>query len=1146
MAQTADAALVVSLEARVDAFEKAFNRAGDIADRKFSQIEKRTKEAGERMREQIGSSVEGVNKIFETIGIGLGLNELKEMADAFSNLKARIDAAAGSQEKGAEIMERLGQVARRTYSSLDDTADAYLRNTRVLSGLGYSTETQLKYQEALNDALVLSGTRGDKAAEVQEALTKALADGGVTTKQLNILFENGGRVAQVLADGLGVSIIQLKKMGDEGKITSNVILQSLVGSLTKLRAEMALRPETFGDSLTVLKNALGEYIGKLAQSEGVTSTLGASVIFLADHIDTVAKGAASAAAIMLSAYVPALARAALAQTTVLATNPFLLMATAVGAASFAIAEFGDKLQPIEGDLANIQDYTAVLWTDLKSGASKAASTIEGAFIQVANLISSALGGGRVAMADLLDDATSIASAMIGAFQLVYDTVLITFSKLPQAVAEAVLDAVNGLIATVEAGLNAVIRGVNAAVGAINKIGGAVGVTLGSVGAVDLGRIENNFAGAGKVAGDAYVKALQDALKDRVGDALAGLRKDANKHAEERQHEAKGEAGSGLDSTDKPVIVHSNKDANDFEKAMREEKEKLATLQAETAARRSFSGSLEEEEAASKRAEIAQNLLNAAQHAGVEINDETISRIADLADAYSKASSEAIALAKSQQEAEARTKDLESTGKSAMSGFVEDLAHGKTAAEALRDALTKLSDKMLNLGMDALWKSMMDKGGHGVFEGISKLFDTGEEKPAYAPGSSLGALKSAAANTAHMSVTAGSVTVTGLGAGSAPGAASIAGALPDHPHTPTPEASADGYKDPWYSAFATRDQAKAASSGARQAVEAYYGKPLTDSEYKSLTSATSAEASGGTGNPQEQAMITASILNRAKTNPGGIEGALHAKDQFQAVTGTALNGHQPSAAFVNGPDAARLAQIENANKSYLSSVSPDQTNFTAVSASAYGPGTDIGYRNGLLANGGSIYGGSVFNTALPDPTTQLASVTPQLTTFTQSLTKADTGLGQFSGGLGDALKGILGGLGGGGGGGAGGLGGILSGIGGLFGFADGGMISGDGTGTSDSNLAMVSDGEFIVNAGATAKNKALLTAINSGKAPRFGASVPSVASIVNSRTNDASVTNHNYTVNNNINTPNADSFRRSSGQIAADANVHIQRMGVKNG
>ncbi len=135
-------------------------------------------------------------------------------------------------------------------------------------------------------------------------------------------------------------------------------------------------------------------------------------------------------------------------------------------------------------------------------------------------------------------------------------------------------------------------------------------------------------------------------------------------------------------------------------------------------------------------------------------------------------------------------------------------------------------------------------------------------------------------------------------------------------------------------------------------------------------------------------------------------------------------------------------------------------------------------------------------------------------------------------------------------GGGGLGGILSGVGSLFGFAEGGLIQGNGTGTSDSNLALVSDGEFIVNAGATAKNKALLNAINSGKAPGIRANVPSVSNIIssgnNSRTSDARQTSNHYTVQNNISTPNADSFRKSSGQILGEANVHIQRMGLRNG
>lgn len=80
------------------------------------------------------------------------------------------------------------------------------------------------------------------------------------------------------------------------------------------------------------------------------------------------------------------------------------------------------------------------------------------------------------------------------------------------------------------------------------------------------------------------------------------------------------------------------------------------------------------------------------------------------------------------------------------------------------------------------------------------------------------------------------------------------------------------------------------------------------------------------------------------------------------------------------------------------------------------------------------------------------------------------------------------------------GGLIGAIGGIFGFADGGLpadriprlasggaprvphpglVLGQGTGRSDSIRADISAGEFIVNAQATARNRALLEAINSG-------------------------------------------------------------------
>lgn len=52
------------------------------------------------------------------------------------------------------------------------------------------------------------------------------------------------------------------------------------------------------------------------------------------------------------------------------------------------------------------------------------------------------------------------------------------------------------------------------------------------------------------------------------------------------------------------------------------------------------------------------------------------------------------------------------------------------------------------------------------------------------------------------------------------------------------------------------------------------------------------------------------------------------------------------------------------------------------------------------------------------------------------------------------------------------------------YAQGGLISGPGTGTSDSIVARVSDGEFVVNAAATRRNLPLLTSINDNSFPGF--------------------------------------------------------------
>lgn len=82
-----------------------------------------------------------------------------------------------------------------------------------------------------------------------------------------------------------------------------------------------------------------------------------------------------------------------------------------------------------------------------------------------------------------------------------------------------------------------------------------------------------------------------------------------------------------------------------------------------------------------------------------------------------------------------------------------------------------------------------------------------------------------------------------------------------------------------------------------------------------------------------------------------------------------------------------------------------------------------------------------------------------------------------------------------------------------GFATGGYVSGAGTGTSDSIMARLSDGEFVVNAAATKRNRALLEAINSNERVSVAGGGGSVVSTQSAGSTQAPVvTQPNVTVN----------------------------------
>lgn len=229
------------------------------------------------------------------LGLALGLREYQQLADTWSDLNSRVGLAIRNMDGAGEVMARLQAMARRTYSPLQMTAESFIANSTALRELGLNTAQQLDYTEALNNAFVVSGAKGDRAASVSNALSKAMAGGALRGDELNTVIQTGGRVAELLAEKLGTTTTGLRKLGADGKITSDIIYGSLVGSMQKLRDEADSMPATIGDAFVLIQNSLLAAVGTFDKITGISANAASAFIFVADSITAIGNVASIAA-----------------------------------------------------------------------------------------------------------------------------------------------------------------------------------------------------------------------------------------------------------------------------------------------------------------------------------------------------------------------------------------------------------------------------------------------------------------------------------------------------------------------------------------------------------------------------------------------------------------------------------------------------------------------------------------------------------------------------------------------------------------------------------------------------------------------------------------------------------------------------------
>jgi tape measure domain-containing protein len=244
----------------------------------------------------------------------LSANEVLKYADAWTTLNNKLVNSVGANEQLIEVTNRVFDISQQTRTSVEATATLYGRLERATRKYNLSAEQMSQLTTTINKGLVVSGATTEEASSATVQLSQALASGVLRGEEFNSITENGSRLAQALADSLGVDVGQLRAMAAAGQLTTKVVVDGLLKQGNQIGAEFAKTTQTIGQAFTVATNNITKFVGESSTVQSTVAGISTAVVTVSENLDTLSNVFVALAAVMGSRFVGALAASTVAMT----------------------------------------------------------------------------------------------------------------------------------------------------------------------------------------------------------------------------------------------------------------------------------------------------------------------------------------------------------------------------------------------------------------------------------------------------------------------------------------------------------------------------------------------------------------------------------------------------------------------------------------------------------------------------------------------------------------------------------------------------------------------------------------------------------------------------------------------------------------
>lgn len=260
-------------EKRATRFEATTRRTASRTTRHFSAMGNSARRAGPAISAAFPASAPILASAGAVTAFGLALSSVVKNGDKLKQLRGRLEAITGSAVLAESGVEGLTSIMVETGTTIDSVSSAFTRFTLAGEQIGATQSEVLELTDTLAKFGQIGGSSTQEIKAAMTQLGQGLASGILRGEEFNSLMENFPVAAKALADSLGVGTGELRKMAEQGELTSRKVFDALLSKADEADKKFAELPMTVERASGRMAAAWARFTDQIDDSIGLSSTL---------------------------------------------------------------------------------------------------------------------------------------------------------------------------------------------------------------------------------------------------------------------------------------------------------------------------------------------------------------------------------------------------------------------------------------------------------------------------------------------------------------------------------------------------------------------------------------------------------------------------------------------------------------------------------------------------------------------------------------------------------------------------------------------------------------------------------------------------------------------------------------------------------